>query len=168
MYFTNSKFRFLSNLTTLFKIAHILIFSVTSTSSSSVIESLGKDLVLFQEDTLSTSVVKQENGTIEISTSLSFSNCGGIFVTPFHILTTSNCAILLKKRKLKPVSMQSMPNYPFSIVMKPQAQHFNVSEIYLHPSHTKRKHASNQNVQNQMSHIEDKDIALLKIASKKS
>ena len=61
-----------------------------------------------------------------------------------------------------------MPNYPFSIVMKPQAQHFNISEIYLHPSHTKRKHTSNQNVQNQMSPIEDKDIALLKISSAKS
>ena len=48
------------NLITLFKIAHILIF-VTSTSSSSVIESLGKDLVLFQEDSLSTSVLKQGN-----------------------------------------------------------------------------------------------------------
>ena len=64
--------------------------------------------------------------------------------------------------------MQSMPNYQFSIVMKPQAQHFNISEIYLHPSHTKRKHASNQNVQNQMSPIEDKDIALLKISPAKS
>ena len=60
MYFTNSKFRFMRNLITLFKIAHILIF-VTSTSSSSVIESLGKDLVLFQEDSLSTSVLKQGN-----------------------------------------------------------------------------------------------------------
>ena len=48
------------NLTTLFKIALILMF-VTSTFSSSVIESLGKDLVLFQEDTLSTSVLKQGN-----------------------------------------------------------------------------------------------------------
>ena len=50
----------MSNPTTLFKIAHILIF-LTSTSSSAVIESLGKDLVLFQEDTLSTSVLKQGN-----------------------------------------------------------------------------------------------------------
>ena len=60
MCFSNSKFRFVRNLITLFKTAHILIF-VTNTSSSSVIESLGKDLVLFQEDTLSTSVLKQGN-----------------------------------------------------------------------------------------------------------
>ena len=67
MYFTNSKFRFMSNPTTLFKIAHILIF-LTSASSSAVIESLGKDLVLFQEDTLSTSVLKQGNFCKRLST----------------------------------------------------------------------------------------------------
>lgn len=57
----------MSNPTTLFKIAHILIF-LTSASSSAVIESLGKDLVLFQEDTLSTSVLKQGNFCKRLST----------------------------------------------------------------------------------------------------
>ena len=62
-----------------------------------------------------------------------------------------------------------MPNNLSLSHMTTDVQHFNISEIYLHPSHTKRKQMSpNQNVQNQVSPNEDKDIALLRISSTKT
>ena len=57
-----------------------------------------------------------------------------------------------------------MSNFPASFNNMSYDQHFNISEIYLHPSHTKRKHASN--VQNASPNEDNdfKDIALLQIS----
>lgn len=181
-------------------IFHLNIFTI-SASSTPVLNTLKKDLVLFQEDSSSSITTPQGiyfkllifyhlhiifyvtrhnenifqlllfisgNETTKMLNSESISNCGGIFVTPFHILTTSNCAILLKKKKLKPISIQLLPNALSSIDTKTRTQHFNISEIYLHPSHTKRKHVSTKNVQGQMSADADKGIALIKISSSKN
>ena len=97
-------------------------------------------------------------------------NCGGLYLTPFHILTTVNCAVLLKQKTLKPIQIDresTLNRHHAPLAMSYEDIHFNISEIYLHPSHSRRKnHRSNTNDIRSLSHNEDgkfKDIALLQI-----
>ena len=97
-------------------------------------------------------------------------NCGGLYLTPFHILTTANCAILLKQKTLRPIQIDkesTLNRHHAPLAMNYEDNHFNISEIYLHPSHSRRKnHRSNTNDVKSFSHNKDdkfKDIALLQI-----
>ena len=96
--------------------------------------------------------------------------CGGFYITPLHILTTAKCAILLKQNDLHPIRINhkfrsNSPN--FSSIR--EAQNFNISEIYLHPSHTKRKQSTRRTIEHlpKEEYKTSKDVALLQISSSK-
>ena len=86
-------------------------------------------------------------------------NCGGLYLTPFHILTTVNCAVLLKQKTLKPIQIHqesTLNRHHAPLAMNYEDIHFNISEIYLHPSHSRRKnHRSNTDDIRSFSHNED-------------
>ena len=84
-----------------------------------------------------------------------------------HILTTAKCAILLKQKNLHPISIHhkfrsNLPNFA-SIG---EGQNFTISEIYLHPSHTKRKVSSSKTTAHlsEEEYSTSKDVALLQVS----
>ena len=90
-----------------------------------------------------------------------FSECGGVYVTPFHILTTANCAILLKQKMLTPIRIQkTFPSHDNPRSIRREEQHFNISEIYLHPSRLSPKTTKDLSQDEEGS---SKNIALLQI-----
>ena len=92
-----------------------------------------------------------------------------MYITPFHILTTSRCAILLKQKALRPIQINTNSvshNRASSSIMLSEDPHFNISEIYLYPSHKKSKTSSIDNRENISTNeqVKDsKDVALLQI-----
>ena len=76
----------------------------------------------------------------------------------------------MKQKTLKPIQIDresTLNRHHAPLAMNYEDIHFNISEIYLHPSHSRRKnHRSNTNDVRRFSHNEDgkfKDIALLQI-----